>query len=205
MRIEKKYYFSLGGGARNADAPQTPTHESEETNYHAFTNSEECNDGFLKEHTNAPDALDALDALDAPTLATPDEGAGGRLSAPDHAGEPEGCLGHASLHGGKSDHAGAHATTPDHAGAPEGTSDHAGAPEAGALEIAKDPPALKATPFGPAVLPEDATPGSLADDWYRSKEYLGKPRPEFADGVTPTPHPLRPSHKRRPTSEPPCA
>ena len=172
--------------------------EGTQTNHHAFTNSEECNDGFLKDYTSGPDAPDAPDgpdALDAPTPAMPDESAGGALSAPDHAGEPEDAPGYAK----------AHERTPDHAGAPEGISDHAGAPEAGALEIAQGHPALKATPFGPAVLPEDATPGSLIADWYEGRPYMGTPRPEFADGVTATPIPLRVSRKRQPTSKPPCA
>ena len=185
MGIEKKYYFSLGGGARNVDAQQTPTHESDETNHHPFTNSEECNDGFLKEYASAPDA---------PTLAAQDESAGGALSAPDHAGEPEDAPGYARAHEG----------TPDHAEAPEDASDHAGA-SSGALAIAEDHPALTPTPCGPAVLPEDATPGSLIDDWYRSQEYTGAPRPEFSDGVSVAPVPLHVPRKRLPTSEPSCA
>ena len=86
--------------------------------------------------------------------------------------------------------------TTDHVGALEGTAERPGEREDGApandLVCDADNGPLAMTPFGAVVLPEDATPGSLVDDWYRSHEFTGPIPPQYQEGVAgPTPIPRR--------------
>ena len=70
-------------------------------------------------------------------------------------------------------------STPDQGGSSASTPDNEGGHGSGAFAIKEDHPPLAPTPFGPAVLPGYALHGSLADDWYRGKEYWGKPSSKF--------------------------